>query len=51
MSGETMNDGKYDIPCCLLEPVAVTRENMDKVIIEGGFHRKEDVYLNVSCTD
>ena len=47
LDGTTMNDGKYDIPCCFLEPVAVTRENMDEVIIDGGFHSRDDVYLNV----
>lgn len=24
----------------------VTKENIDKVIIEGGFHRRDEVYLN-----
>ena len=38
---------RYDIPCCFLEPVAVTRENMDEVIIDGGVHSMDDVYLNV----
>ena len=47
LDGTTMNDGKYDIPCCFLEPVAVTRENMDEVIIDGGVHSRDDVYLNV----
>ena len=44
---ETFSDGTYDIPCKVLEPVAVTKENIDQVIIDGGFHRREDVYLNV----
>ncbi len=30
-----------------LAPVAVTAENMDEVIISGGFHSREDVYLNI----
>lgn len=30
-----------------LEPVAVTKENMDKVIIDSGFHLRNEVYLNV----
>jgi D-xylose transport system substrate-binding protein len=28
--------------------VAVTKDNLDEVIIDGGFHSKEDVYLNIS---
>lgn len=43
---KSVNDGSYEVPSVVLEPVAVTDKNMDKVIIDGGFHRKEDVYLN-----
>ena len=44
---ETMNDGNGEIPYYPLEPIAVTKENLDEVIIEGGFHQREDVYLNI----
>ena len=44
---DTMNDGSYDIPAKVLEPVAVTRDNIDEVIIDGGFHRRDEVYLNI----
>lgn len=47
-AGETINDGETDIPYYRIEPVAVTKENLDDVIIESGFHRREDVYLNVA---
>lgn len=43
----TQNDGTYDIPSVILKPVAVKKENMDEVIVQGGFHTREDVYLNV----
>lgn len=43
---ETVNDGTYDVPSRILEPIAVTKENIDKVIIDGGFHRRGEVYLN-----
>ena len=43
---ETVNDGTYDIPSRILEPIAVTKENIDEVIIDGGFHRRDEVYLN-----
>ena len=43
----TINDGTYDIPYIGLKPIAVTRDNLDEVIISSGFHLKEDVYLNV----
>ena len=42
-----MNDGTYDIPYIGLTPIAVTKDNLDAVIIASGFHLKEDVYLNV----
>ena len=45
---QTMNNGAYDVPCILLEPIPVTKDNMDEVIINSGFHTREDVYLNVT---
>ncbi len=42
-----LNDGKSDIPYVSIEPVMVTKDNLDEVIIDSGFHLKEDVYLNV----
>ena len=44
---ETINNGNIDIPYYKITPVAVTKENMDEVIVDGGFHTHEDVYLNV----
>ncbi len=41
-----LNDGTYDVPFEKLDPVAVTKENMDEVII-GKYHQKNEVYLNV----
>ena len=48
---ETFNDGTYDVPYLKLEPVAVTRENMDKEIISSRFHLKNEVYLNVDTKE
>lgn len=44
---ETIFDGTYEVPYYNIEPVAVTKENMDEEIINGGFHAREDVYLNI----
>jgi D-xylose transport system substrate-binding protein len=44
---KTISDGTYDIPYYSIDPIAVTAENMDEVIINGGFHAREDVYLNI----
>ncbi len=42
---DTYYDGVYDIPYVALEPVGVTRENLDEAVIESGFHLAEDVYI------
>lgn len=44
----TINNGNYACKYISIEPYAVEASNMDSVIIEGGFHLKEDVYLNVN---
>ena len=43
----TINDGSFDVPYVTIDPVAVNKENIDDVIIAGGFHSHEDVYMNV----
>jgi D-xylose transport system substrate-binding protein len=43
----TMSNGSYVIPYVGLTPIPVTEDNLDEVIINSGFHLKEDVYLNV----
>ena len=44
----TMNNGSFDVPYISLTPIPVTADNIDEVIINSGFHTKEDVYLNVT---
>lgn len=43
----TINDGTYDVPYVKLEPIGVNKDNLDEVIIEGGFQKRDEVYLNV----
>lgn len=43
----TISDGVYEVPSVVLEPIAVNKWNMDEVIINSGYHLREDVYLNV----
>lgn len=45
---QTMNNGSFDVPYISLTPIPVTKENIDEIIINSGFHTKEDVYLNVT---
>ncbi len=42
-----LNDGTYEVPYIGLEPISVSEDNINEVIIGSGFHLKEDVYLNV----
>ena len=42
-----IDSGEYEIPYVKLEPVMVTKENMDETIIGSGFHMRDEVYLNV----
>ncbi len=42
-----IDNGEKEVPFVRLEPVKVTIDNMDEVIIDSGFHSKEEVYLNV----
>lgn len=42
----TMNDGTYDVPYEKLDPISVTKENMDEVIT-GKYHQQSDIYLNI----
>lgn len=41
-----INDGTYEVPYEYLEPIMVTKENMDEVIT-GKYHEESDIYLNV----
>lgn len=42
-----IDNGGYQVPYVGLQPVSVTEENINEIIINSGFHLKEDVYLNV----
>ena len=44
----TIDDGSQKVPYVKLEPIAVTKDNMREVIIEGGFQKEEEVYMNVT---
>jgi D-xylose transport system substrate-binding protein len=39
-------NGKINVPSYFLEPIAVTKENMDATIIKDGYHTKDEVYLS-----
>ena len=37
-------NGSSEVPSILLEPIPVTKDNIDEIIIESGFHTREEVY-------
>src|SRR5215204_2898692 len=43
-----VNNGKIDVPSILLEPISVDKNNLDATVIKDGFHKREEVYKNVS---
>ncbi len=43
----SMDNGYKEVPYVSIEPVMVTKDNMDETIISSGFHTRDEVYLNV----
>jgi len=43
-AGKTVNNNKKDVPSVLLDPVVVTKDNLDDVLIKSGYLKKEQVY-------
>ncbi len=41
---QKVNNEKMDVPSILLTPEVVDKSNLDKVLIDGGYLKKEDVY-------
>ncbi|MDR1700634.1 MAG: substrate-binding domain-containing protein [Lachnoclostridium sp.] len=42
---ETYFNGTFQIPYKKYEPVAVTKSNLKKIIIDSGFHLEDDIFL------
>lgn len=42
-----VNNGKIDVPSILLDPMAVSKDNIADTIIKDGYQKLEDVYKNV----
>ncbi|WP_253199665.1 sugar ABC transporter substrate-binding protein [Clostridium gasigenes] len=41
---DTINNGKIDVPSLLITPIAVDKNNIERVLIDSGYVKKEDVY-------
>lgn len=42
----TIYNGEHNVPYYVLEPITVTKDNIDSTVIRDGFHLKNDVYRN-----
>jgi D-xylose transport system substrate-binding protein len=42
----TVNNGNMDVPSVLLEPIAVTKKNINDTVIKDGYHSSKDIYQN-----
>lgn len=40
----TVNNGQKEVPAVLLEPIAVTKDNIKETIVKDGFHTEKDIY-------
>ncbi|MDI6600421.1 MAG: D-xylose ABC transporter substrate-binding protein [Thermoanaerobacteraceae bacterium] len=45
-ANKTVNNGKIDVPSVLLDPVVITKDNVDSVLIDSGWFTKDQVYSN-----
>jgi D-xylose transport system substrate-binding protein len=43
-TNKTLHNGKIDVPSILLDPISVTKDNIEQTVIADGFHKKEDIY-------
>ena len=42
--GKTVNNGVMDVPSVLLAADVVDKDNIDKLLIDSGYLKREDVY-------
>jgi D-xylose transport system substrate-binding protein len=43
-AASTVNNGKKDVPTRALDPIAVDKNNLDGVLINDGYHTRDEVY-------
>ena len=45
---DKLNNGKVDVPSVLLPPVVVDKANIEKILIESGYLKREQVFKKAS---
>lgn len=43
-AGASVNNGKKDVPARLLDPIPVDKNNLDGLLINDGFHTRDQIY-------
>lgn len=43
----TVNNGQFDVPSILLDPIAVTKDNIVDTVVKDGFQKLEEIYKNM----
>ena len=43
---DTIDNGSFRVPYIELQPVGITKENLDEVIIESGIRSRSEIYIN-----
>lgn len=51
ITNDTIYNSFESIPYLKLDAYVVDKDNLDAVIIQGGFHRKEDIYRNIDSNN
>lgn len=51
ITNDSIYNGYLSVPYLKLDAYVVDLDNMESVIIKSGFHRKEDIYRNISNED
>jgi D-xylose transport system substrate-binding protein len=46
-----ISDGKYNVPYFIIQPEAVTKDNMISTVVKDKFHKISEVYMNVPQSD
>jgi D-xylose transport system substrate-binding protein len=45
--GQTIPNGKKDVPAFLIDPVQVDKDNLASTVVKDGWQKLEDVYKDV----
>ncbi len=50
IAGQSVNNGKVEVPSALSEPIVVTPANMEQTVVKDGFHTHDEVYRGAAAS-